>query len=295
MPVLRTVPPLLKDWRGPILMSLEVVGTVLTVPVFRLKATALLVPLDGLVPAWTTVVLPVARLNETELWSSLGIEDLHSPLYQRSQLTVASIFILNPSRVALLVLIVLTASVGACSNSKSSATIDSQTQKKAAPVQPSELSRATTTEASSLSANDQKLSVDDYRSLRLRVSFPAVKHETQLTADAIRNRCELKIRAAGLQVSEVPDSEAGFAFENPTSIDKNTHWLDVNVVIAGTGFDVWLEFDRFASWGHGQGLVTAWTSKEIIGTHGGSSSYILDALDTSMDEFLNAYLKANAK
>ena len=67
--------------------------------------------------------------------------------------------------------------------------------------------------------------------------------------------------------------------------------------IVGAAFDVDVKFYRSAFWNitadkYGRGLVSTWETG-TTGTHGNSETFILGAVEKQMDQFLNAYLKAN--
>ncbi len=107
-----------------------------------------------------------------------------------------------------------------------------------------------------------------------------------LSGKAVQTRAELRMRSAGLRpISDVRQSPPPYRY------------LYVNILVVGTAFTVLLEFEREAVWVVGpressEGSVTTWSSFRT-GTHGNTSGVILEALDSVLDEFLNAYLKAN--
>jgi hypothetical protein len=74
-------------------------------------------------------------------------------------------------------------------------------------------------------------------------------------------------------------------------------FLFVNVALLGQAFHVSLEFDREVTWtlpnGTKYDFVAQTWQVEALGTSGSDGSYVLSVLDQKLDEFLNAYIKAN--
>jgi hypothetical protein len=103
-----------------------------------------------------------------------------------------------------------------------------------------------------------------------------------LTRDAVKTKTELRLRSVGLK---------------PVDASATSHFLYVHVYVTGGAFSIQVEFDRKVSWTlpNGEkvfGFAGVW-NQPGAGTHGGSSTYVLNNLDQTLDTFLNAYLKVN--
>ncbi len=131
-------------------------------------------------------------------------------------------------------------------------------------------------------ASDQELRVTDYRTLPVIVENIR-PNRYDLNRDAVQTRTELKIRSAGLR---------------PAERGSQDRYLYVNMNLSSTekAFSLKVEFQREVSWlSPSRNLVTrdaAVWSTATLGT-GGTSGSLLEALDGDLDQFLNAYLKAN--
>jgi hypothetical protein len=132
------------------------------------------------------------------------------------------------------------------------------------------------------SSEPQMSAISDYKTLPLVVE--AIPSNTvNLLQEAVQSRAELRIRSAGLK----PVSDVG---------PMPFRYVYINVNINGNAFNVSVQFDQYAVWDSsskpGDGEVTTWFAS-TTGTHGNSSTFILEAVDELMDRFLNTYLKAN--
>lgn len=103
-----------------------------------------------------------------------------------------------------------------------------------------------------------------------------------LTKERLRTRAELRLRQARFR----PDRQAG------------TEYVYVRVNVVGSAFSVRVEFRRTLSYTVSQVIrqisATTWDHGGV-GAHGGSSEYVVQSLDASLDAFLNDYLAANAR
>lgn len=132
------------------------------------------------------------------------------------------------------------------------------------------------------SSRGSGLEVDQYRYLRVEVEDlgPAAQR-IGLTRDAILNRVELRLRAAGIK---------------PAAIPGRDDYLYVNLNTVGTAFSVHVELKRIVTYSAGDrklhSFASTWTTGSA-GTHGYDPAYLVNALDPSLDKFLNAYLRAN--
>jgi hypothetical protein len=131
--------------------------------------------------------------------------------------------------------------------------------------------------------NTERLTISDYKTVKLVIEDIEPPNSTTLTKEAVQNRAELRMRAAGLK----PVSVVGPA---------PFRYLYINVNLIRSSYGVSVEFYRWAFWETasgktGSGYVSVWDNS-IIGNPP-DSGRILNALDGLMDDFLNAYLKAN--
>lgn len=128
------------------------------------------------------------------------------------------------------------------------------------------------------------LAIDDYKNVEVLIG-ELKQNSAGLTEDVVRTRTELRLRTSGLKPVA------------PSTV--NRPYLYVSVHVVGNAFNITIEFMRSASWvlpnqKGGVGYAATWYDI-VLGTHGGSSTYIVDALDELLDKFMNAYLKANQK
>ena len=130
-------------------------------------------------------------------------------------------------------------------------------------------------------ADHDALKVSDYENLTV-VVLSIESNSANITEDAVRTRTALRMTASGI---------------TPRS-DANARFLYVFVHVDGGAFNIDLGFYRAASWKLPDGKIVenfleTWNSGHTLGTHGNSAAYIMKALDGRLDQFLNAYLKAN--
>jgi hypothetical protein len=125
----------------------------------------------------------------------------------------------------------------------------------------------------------KELTVDAYKSVPLLIEdIPA--NRLSLTEELVKTRAELRMRSAGLR----------------PIVASGPHYLYINIRITGNAFRIDVDFMRNATWAvsadrRGTGFVRTWNA----GGAGTAPSlvFILESLDGLMDQFLNAYLKAN--
>ena len=130
------------------------------------------------------------------------------------------------------------------------------------------------------------LKVADYKTLGLLIEdLPDGAREIGLTRNRLRTRLELRFRQAGL-VPLVPSPSTAFG-----------PYLYVQVLVINSAYTIHLSFLRrvsFLETGREYTVVSAkvwWNGS--LGSHGGSSEYIVADLDLLLDKFLNEYLKVN--
>jgi hypothetical protein len=140
-------------------------------------------------------------------------------------------------------------------------------------------------------SSESGLEVDQYQNLHVLVSL-ANSAGIDLSAQRIQTRIELKLRQAGLK----PDKRQDATF------------LEVVVNVIPTcgpppsncnAFSETVNFRRTVAYFVGGAAVQSfgaatWTTGQT-GTFGRDPAYLLGALDESIEEFLNAYLKANQR
>ncbi len=106
-----------------------------------------------------------------------------------------------------------------------------------------------------------------------------------LTEDRIRTRVELRLRSAGL----TPGNDSS----------KNATVLYVNINVQGDAFNIAVKYKRWVDFTTGDrryGYVATTWDADGAGTYGTlGAAFIMNSLDGLLDEFLNAYLKANQK
>ena len=113
----------------------------------------------------------------------------------------------------------------------------------------------------------------------------ADEHRIGLTKDRIRTRVELRLRSAGL----TPGNDA----------TKSDAHLYVQVTVSGNGFNIAAQYRRLVDFTTGnrryRGTAATWETGST-GTHARTgAAFIMNALDVTLDKFLNAYLKGNQK
>jgi hypothetical protein len=129
--------------------------------------------------------------------------------------------------------------------------------------------------------NSDALQVADYKKLML-VVMDIGPNPAKVTEDAIKTHAEMRLKAGGI----VPGS------------DSNDRFLLVGVHIEGGAFSIYLGFYRSVSWELPGGKVVhnfleTWNAGDAIGVHGNSDAFIMKELDSRLDSFVKAYLKAN--
>ena len=128
------------------------------------------------------------------------------------------------------------------------------------------------------------LEVPNYKELPYLVeSVSDAARAIGLTTDRLTTRLELRLREAGL----VP---VGTSYQ---------HYVYLNVSVIGGAFSSNIRLNRFVSYlvDGREYVYSGATTWSVLGsgTHGGSAAYILDAVDSQLDEFLNEYLKTNQR
>ena len=134
-------------------------------------------------------------------------------------------------------------------------------------------------------SDDQRLIVTDHKNLELLLE-PIKENRAGITEEAIRARAELRMRSAGLKPYKQVGSEG-----------TGARFLYVNLNISGADFNLALKFERVVYWVLPKDAIASayaiiW-ERAVLGGHGDSSARILETLDGLLDQFLNAYLKAN--
>ena len=106
-----------------------------------------------------------------------------------------------------------------------------------------------------------------------------------ITTEQIKTKCEFKIRQMNLQPSDFYNSE-------------NPYMLEVSVMTCRRGFFIGLYFIRPVSYMvHNKNYdknATTW-STAFLGDYVYNPDYILSSLDELLEEFINAYVKANSR
>ena len=119
----------------------------------------------------------------------------------------------------------------------------------------------------------------DCRPMRLVVEdLPGGVLKIGLTKEAIRAAVESRLRSARLY-----DSRA-------------SHYLYVNVNVAGRAFSISLEFNKRVRdiLSGDTGRAATW-NRGSTGTHGGNANYIVSSVSRHMDKFLVEFLRVNEK
>ena len=133
--------------------------------------------------------------------------------------------------------------------------------------------------------SESGLETANYKYVAVSVeALPAAARSIGLTKDRIQTRVELRLRSAGL----TPGNDS----------TKNNTNLYVNINIVGGAFNVAVRYNRLVNFTTGNRVYSytaaTWNSASA-GTHGGDAAFIMNWLDSLLDEFLNEYLKANQK
>ena len=125
------------------------------------------------------------------------------------------------------------------------------------------------------------LEKDDYKKLYMVVEYlPEDAKKIGLNRSVVIIKVVLRLKMAG--ITPVTDS-------NP--------FLYINVNVVGGAFNITLEFTRKTTYSSNNIILTKYATitwkESILGTHEGSSGYILENLGELLDQFLNEYLKTN--
>jgi hypothetical protein len=124
----------------------------------------------------------------------------------------------------------------------------------------------------------------DYKNVRVFIKIIGNEADKiRLTEDRIRTKCELRLRQVGL---------------TPIPCEEPYECLAINVHVYGNAFRYGIQFHRivlfYAQETTYSKRATTW-EKNGLGLHGGDPEFIIQSLDGPLDDFLNQYLKANAK
>ncbi len=122
------------------------------------------------------------------------------------------------------------------------------------------------------------------------ISIPALDEPTKdmgITTDRIRTKCEFKIRQMNLEPVDF----------NMT-LPPQPYQLMVSVQASKNSFLVELDFLRTVSCRVGdktyEMYATTWSTNGF-GAHGNDPEFILSSLEGNIEEFLNAFVKANSR
>ena len=127
------------------------------------------------------------------------------------------------------------------------------------------------------------LEISDYKKVRIAIEIQDKAGKIGLTEERVRTRCELRLRQAGLQ---------------PAVSEDLLDCLVIRIHVLSNAFAVILRFHRgvlFEVKGTPYFIVAPTWDHSGTGVHGNDPEYIIQALDGSLDAFLNEYLKANVK
>jgi len=106
--------------------------------------------------------------------------------------------------------------------------------------------------------------------------------KTGLSEESIKSCVELQVRKNGIK-----------------PVAKTLEYFYVNVFVVGNAFHVSVSYMRpVFYWGAFKKIYRTYAkvwNKSFLGTHGGSSGYILEGVRELVDEFSNEFLKANGK
>jgi hypothetical protein len=109
--------------------------------------------------------------------------------------------------------------------------------------------------------------------------------EIGLYESRIKNKVELRLRQADINV-----------VSREENLDKGyDYYLYVNILVVGNSFDTSLQFKRSVIYSTDKlydTTASVW-DRGGAGTHGGSSEYIIDTLEPTIDAFINNFLKVN--
>jgi len=107
-------------------------------------------------------------------------------------------------------------------------------------------------------------------------------NDAKITDDAVRNRVDSRMKAAGLTMTSAPKD----------------YFLLVTVRVEGTAFSMNIGFYREASWTLPDGKVAhnfleTWDAGDALGTHDNTDALIMRELDARIGLFLSTYFRAN--
>jgi hypothetical protein len=138
--------------------------------------------------------------------------------------------------------------------------------------------------------SENGLEVSDYKKLVVLTELDEYYDEKidpgriGLTKAMIRNECQSRLKEAGL---------------NPTSEFSRPEYLSVNVKIRHRSYYILVQFNRpvqyqvketqFMKYG-----ANVW-QKDLLGQHGYAPEYILERLDSVLEDFVTEYLKTNSR
>ncbi|MBK7107426.1 MAG: hypothetical protein IPH62_19340 [Ignavibacteriae bacterium] len=108
-----------------------------------------------------------------------------------------------------------------------------------------------------------------------------------LTKERIISKLELSIRLAKIRPIKSKEALDGYLY--------------VNINVVGNAFTIELNYNRYVAYFYGSGkktqhqtvIATTWSNSITGSLGGGSSEFIVNTLQSSLDEFLNDFLAAN--
>jgi hypothetical protein len=142
-------------------------------------------------------------------------------------------------------------------------------------------SQADASDASKEQAENEGLKVSDYKTVPVIV-LEIEPNDAKVTDDAVRNRVESRMKAAGLTMTSSPKD----------------YFLLVTVRVEGSAFSMNVGFYRQASWQLPDGKVASnfletWDAGDALGTHDNTDTLIIQELDARIGLFLSTYSRAN--
>ena len=142
-------------------------------------------------------------------------------------------------------------------------------------------SQGDASEASKEQAENEGLKVSDYKTVPVIV-LEIEPNDAKITDDAVRNRVDSRMKAAGLTMTSAPKD----------------YFLLVTVRVEGTAFSMNIGFYREAAWTLPDGKVAhnfleTWDAGDALGTHDNTDALIMRELDARIGIFLSTYFRAN--
>ncbi len=141
--------------------------------------------------------------------------------------------------------------------------------------------------SSSRVQGQDELKISGYDTLKVIVEYlPTDLEEIGLSTERVQNKVELMAQSVGLKL------------RNPEDYSDKHLYVRINGISRAFSVDIY--FNREVAFFAGDdfnSLITRYAStwnNGTIGTHGGDASYVMDAVEQYVEEFLNAYLKANS-